>query len=234
MHSPMPPPPADRLGVEPRGGLSQVRGPDEPALSRATIFGLLRGHRGAISRPSSGGLSRTGRALELARVRSRGLAPWPPALAALGLRHGDRLGIWSPNRAEWVVTQFATARIGVILVNINPAYRLAELTTRCRSSGCRAVVSAERLKTSAYLEMLESGLGPNCRRSSSSSAWARPDLRHAEFQRDRRDGPQAADRAARPRLPRGDQHPVHQRHHRHPEGRDADAPQRRQQRPIHR
>src|SRR5687767_9949581 len=49
------------------------------------------------------------------------------ALMALGLERGDRLGIWAPNRAEWVLTQFATARIGVVLVNINPAYRTSEL-----------------------------------------------------------------------------------------------------------
>ena len=65
----------------------------------------------------------------------------------LGLQRGDRLGIWSPNRAEWLVTQFATARIGVILVNINPAYRLSELEYALNLSGCRAIVSAERLKT---------------------------------------------------------------------------------------
>ncbi len=76
-------------------------------------------------------------------------------LQTLGLHRGDRVGIWSPNRAEWVVTQFATARLGLILVNINPAYRLAELEYALRVSGCRAIVSAERLKTSKYLEMLE-------------------------------------------------------------------------------
>src|SRR6185437_6329292 len=68
---------------------------------------------------------------------------------------GDRIGIWSPNRAEWVVTQFATARLGLILVNINPAYRLTELEHALRVSGCRAVVSAVQLKTSKYLEMLQ-------------------------------------------------------------------------------
>ena len=75
-------------------------------------------------------------------------------LLGLGLQRGDRLGIWSPNRAEWLVTQFATARIGVILVNINPAYRLSELEYALNVSGCRAIVTAERLKTSMYLQML--------------------------------------------------------------------------------
>jgi fatty-acyl-CoA synthase len=76
-------------------------------------------------------------------------------LAALGLQRGDRLGIWSPNRVEWLVTQFATARIGVILVNINPAYRLAELEYALNASGCRAIVSAQQLRSSNYLGMLQ-------------------------------------------------------------------------------
>jgi fatty-acyl-CoA synthase len=76
-------------------------------------------------------------------------------LQELGLRKGDRVGIWSPNRVEWLVTQFATARLGLVLVNINPAYRLAELEHALRVSGCRAVVSAQEMKTSKYLEMLQ-------------------------------------------------------------------------------
>jgi fatty-acyl-CoA synthase len=76
-------------------------------------------------------------------------------LQELGLRKGDRVGIWSPNRVEWLVTQFATARLGLVLVNINPAYRLSELEYALRVSGCRAVVSAEEMKTSKYLEMLQ-------------------------------------------------------------------------------
>jgi len=76
-------------------------------------------------------------------------------LQELGLRKGDRVGIWSPNRVEWLVTQFATARLGLVLVNINPAYRLAELEYALRVSGCRAVVSAQEMKTSKYLEMLQ-------------------------------------------------------------------------------
>jgi fatty-acyl-CoA synthase len=76
-------------------------------------------------------------------------------LQEIGLRKGDRVGIWSPNRAEWLVTQFATARLGLVLVNINPAYRLAELEYALHVSGCRAVISAQEMKTSKYLEMLQ-------------------------------------------------------------------------------
>src|SRR5215204_4226421 len=77
------------------------------------------------------------------------------ALAGLGLGKGDRLGIWAPNCAEWVVTQFATAKLGVILVNVNPAYRTSELAYALRQSGCRAVVSATGFKTSDYRAMID-------------------------------------------------------------------------------
>src|SRR4051794_35489637 len=76
-------------------------------------------------------------------------------LIALGLEKGDRLGIWSPNCAEWVLTQYATARAGLILVNINPAYRTSELEFALRQSGCRMLVSAESFKTSDYRGMVE-------------------------------------------------------------------------------
>jgi fatty-acyl-CoA synthase len=75
-------------------------------------------------------------------------------LIALGLLPGDRIGIWSPNNAEWVVTQFATAKVGLILVNINPAYRLTELEYALNKVGCRALVTATAFKTSDYVGML--------------------------------------------------------------------------------
>ena len=75
-------------------------------------------------------------------------------LIALGLQPGDRIGIWSPNNAEWVVTQFATAKAGLILVNINPAYRLSELEYALNKVGCKALVTATRFKTSDYIGMI--------------------------------------------------------------------------------
>jgi fatty-acyl-CoA synthase len=75
-------------------------------------------------------------------------------LVALGLTPGERVGIWSTNNAEWVVTQFATAKAGLILVNINPAYRPAELEYALNKAGCRALITAESFKTSHYIEML--------------------------------------------------------------------------------
>jgi acyl-CoA synthetase (AMP-forming)/AMP-acid ligase II len=76
-------------------------------------------------------------------------------LHALGLRQGERIGIWSPNRPEWVLTQYAAARLGLVLVNINPAYRLAELEYALNKAGCKAVISAPAFKTSQYLQMLQ-------------------------------------------------------------------------------
>lgn len=75
-------------------------------------------------------------------------------LMKLGLQKGQRIGIWSPNRAEWTITQFATSKIGTILVNINPAYRLNELEYALRQSGCTALVIAPSFKTSDYTEMV--------------------------------------------------------------------------------
>ncbi len=76
-------------------------------------------------------------------------------LVALGLEPGDRVGILAPNRAEWVVTQFATAYAGLILVNINPAYRLHELEYALTKVGCRALITETAFKTSDYIAMLQ-------------------------------------------------------------------------------
>ena len=76
-------------------------------------------------------------------------------LIAAGLRAGERVGIWAPNCAEWVLLQYATAKAGVILVNINPAYRSHELGYALRQSGVRLLVSAESFKTNDYRGMIE-------------------------------------------------------------------------------
>lgn len=81
------------------------------------------------------------------------------ALLALGLQAGDRLGIWAPNCAEWCITQFASAKIGAILVNINPAYRSSELEYALKQSGCKWLICASAFKTSDYHGMLN-GLLP--------------------------------------------------------------------------
>jgi len=87
------------------------------------------------------------------------LAEKAEALAAglltIGIEKGDRVGIWAPNLAEWTLTQFATAKIGVVLVNVNPAYRLSELEFALRKVGMKALVCPTSYKTSMYVEMME-------------------------------------------------------------------------------
>ncbi len=76
-------------------------------------------------------------------------------LLDLGIARGERVGIWSPNCAEWVLVQYATARLGAILVNINPAYRTSELAYVLRQSGCRLLVASPSFKTSDYRAMVD-------------------------------------------------------------------------------
>ena len=76
------------------------------------------------------------------------------ALIRLGLKPGERIGIWSQNNLEWALTQFATAKAGLVLVNINPAYRRAELEYALNKVGCRALILSPAFKRSDYLEML--------------------------------------------------------------------------------
>ncbi|CAN5184068.1 AMP-binding protein [soil metagenome] len=140
-------------GVSPHDGLSHVQGDPAAVLSEATIAQLLADT--AKRFPDRPAAVFREQALRWTWAQmAREVDVLAAGLLALGLRACDRLGIWSPNRAEWVLAQFATARIGVILVNINPAYRLAELEYALNVSGCSALVTAERLKTSNYLDML--------------------------------------------------------------------------------
>jgi fatty-acyl-CoA synthase len=76
------------------------------------------------------------------------------ALLAIGVERGDRVGIWSPNRAEWTVVQYATATIGAILVNINPAYRSHELAYALRQSSVSVLVTADSFKDTSYVDMV--------------------------------------------------------------------------------
>jgi fatty-acyl-CoA synthase len=76
------------------------------------------------------------------------------SLLGAGLRKGDRVGVWSPNRAEWALIQYATAKAGVILVNINPAYRTNELQYALGQSGCRWLLATQQLKDSDFVEMV--------------------------------------------------------------------------------
>ena len=75
-------------------------------------------------------------------------------LLGLGLEKGDRVGVWGPNRYEWTLVQYATAKLGVILVNVNPAYRTSELEYALNQSGCRVLIAAPEFKGSDYGAMV--------------------------------------------------------------------------------
>jgi fatty-acyl-CoA synthase len=75
-------------------------------------------------------------------------------LLALGVERGDRVGIWSPNRAEWLITQYATAKVGAILVNVNPAYRTRELAYALHQSGASVLITARRFRNADYVAMV--------------------------------------------------------------------------------
>ncbi len=99
-------------------------------------------------------------------------------LLALGLQRGERIGIWSLNRPEWTLTQFAAAKAGLILVTINPAYRLSELEFALGKVGCAALVTATAFKTSNYIEMINTLLPELARTRSGDLRAARlPKLR---------------------------------------------------------
>ena len=137
----------------PQRKLSYVAGAADDALKFMTIPQLLDracarhgGRRAAVFAATDAALSW----YDL-RARSHDLAA---GLLALGIGRGDRVGIWAPNRAEWLYVQFGTARIGAILVNINPAYRSAELEHALNKVGCKALVMARRHRSSDYVDML--------------------------------------------------------------------------------
>ena len=151
-------------------------------------------------------------------------------LLAAGIDKGDRVGIWSPNCAEWTLVQYATAKVGAILVNVNPAYRTHELAYALNQSGVRLLISATDFKTSDYRSMIErSGAEtPALERVVflGTDDWA--GLRRV---RRRRDRPERTDVDAVAHRPH--QHPVHLGNHGPPEGRHPVAPQHPQQRVLH-
>src|SRR5438128_9499136 len=86
------------------------------------------------------------------------------ALLAAGVARGDRVGMWSPNNAEWVVVQFATAKVGAILVNVNPSYRTHELEYALNQSGCSVVILSPGFKDADYVELAGEVRAPALRR----------------------------------------------------------------------
>ena len=159
----------------PRPEEARLRGDDSAPLLDDTIAGLLA--RTVAARPDAEALVFREHGL---RLSWQGFAQAVDRLAtgflALGVGRGDRVGIWSPNRPEWVLTQFATARIGAILVNVNPAYRLSEVEYALRHVGVRVLVTADRFKSSDYVGMLQELLPPPPA-SGAIAAANLPDLR---------------------------------------------------------
>ena len=147
----------------PIDGLSHVRGTRGEALSEATIFDLLAAAAAHWPARDAAVFCDQAQRYTWAQLRAE-VETAAAGLVALGVRKGDHVGIWSPNRSEWLLTQFATARIGAILVNINPAYRLVELEYALNKSGVSVLVSAAAFKTSNYLGMLQNlGVGSDGR-----------------------------------------------------------------------
>ena len=134
--------------------LSWVRGACEPPLLEITVGGAL--DRAAEQWGEADALVSVAQGVRWSwRELARRADEMAAGLLALGLERGDRIGIWSPNCAEWALTQFAAAKVGLILTTINPAYRTSELEFMADKVAMRAVVAAERFKTSDYVTMLE-------------------------------------------------------------------------------
>jgi fatty-acyl-CoA synthase len=157
--------------LRPPGTLSYVAGTSDDPLKYMTISQLLDractrhgGRPAAIFAENKLSLSW----YDL-RERSNDVAA---GLLALGVGRGDRVGIWAPNRVEWLYAQFGTARIGAILVNINPAYRASELEYALNKVGCKALIMARRHRSSDYVEMLRA-VAPEIERDAGALQAAR-------------------------------------------------------------
>jgi fatty-acyl-CoA synthase len=142
-----------RPGIRPANGLSHVAGTTDRPLIEATIPAFMaevvRRHgarTAAVFRQTGDRWSYE----DFARLIDRLAA----GLLSIGVYKGDRVGIWAPNRPEWLLAQFATARIGAILVNINPAYRTSELEYALNKVGVSCLIVAPQFKTSNYMAML--------------------------------------------------------------------------------
>ena len=144
---------SDLAAQHPLAGLSHVKGKTESKLSTATIGSLLD------KAVEQAGCNEAFFFVEH-RVRwtwqefSTEVEKVAAGLLSMGVQRGERVGIWSPNRPEWVLTQFATARIGAVLVNINPAYQVAELEYALNKASVKVLIAAEGVKTSNYLDIL--------------------------------------------------------------------------------
>ncbi len=136
-----------------RNGLSHVKSDQDAPLWRRTIPEVFAETVTAFGDRDAAVFTEHGERWSWKELGAR-VDALAAGLLALGLEKGDRIGIWSPNRPEWLLIQFASARAGLVLVNINPAYRLTELEYALNKVGCRALLSAETFKSSDYLGMI--------------------------------------------------------------------------------
>ena len=234
-------------------GLSYVHGGVRGAADRRDDRRAFRPRRRRWRRAAGADRPRTRTCAGPTRELLARVDAFAAGLLALGLEPGDRVGIWSPNNAEWVVTQFATAKAGLILVNINPAYRAHELEYALNKVGLPGADPAPPVQDQRLSRRCCDELAPELARrapgqlarraparaaarrsrSAASTRRARCASTSRGTRRRRRAGaPGRARRAAAVRRP--DQHPVHQRHHRPAQGRHAHPPQHPQQRLLHR
>jgi len=138
---------------QPINGMSHVVGLDDTALLETTIPEMLARAVTAHANLEAAVFAQEGVRWSYAEF-ARQVDRFAGGLHALGVAKGDRVGIWSPNHSAWLVTQFATARIGAILVCVNPAYRSYELEYALNKSGCSTLVTAQSFKTSDYIQTL--------------------------------------------------------------------------------
>lgn len=140
-------------GMSESANLSAVRGANEPPLLEITIGAALDAIAARLPDAPALIVPHQEVRWSWAELRTR-VDALACGLLARGLRSGDRVGIWSPNRAEWTLVQLATAKAGLILVNINPAYRTSELEYALNKVGVKALITARKFKSSDYISML--------------------------------------------------------------------------------
>ena len=242
------------IGGPPR--LSFVSGTSDRPLLYRTVDGVLKA--AAEEGPDRDALVAPFQSLRLTFAElDREVERVARGMLACGLEPGERIGIWAPNCAEWVLTMFAAARAGLVLVNVNPAYRSTELEfalrlVGCRALGVRAALQDQRLRRHAQCPDPGAAHGrarPAAVRglpgASAAGATGQGTFeRHSVLRRSarRRAGRRRGDGGfGREAVERGlagcgsdFQHPVHERHDGHAEGRDADALQHREQRFLRR
>jgi len=139
----------------PRGGMSYVSGTTDDPLLFITIDKLLDEAVQKYGAGEAAVFAETGTSLSWHDLRRRA-DDVAAGLLALGIERGDRVAIWAPNCSEWLAVQFGTARIGAILVNINPAYRSSELEYALNKVQCRVLIMARALKSSDYVAIVRS------------------------------------------------------------------------------